>query len=273
MVEDDASIRQSLLLLLSTSPGERVMRPDYGCSLRRLVFAPNDDTTAGLAIHYVRQAVERWEPRVEILASMPVATRSIPERLRHRPRLPRPGHPPGRRHRVSARPRPERRADAARIARTSTTAPCSSSSTSATARIRQVAPDWTDLSPGDPGIVLRRGLRLPDRVADLPAQPGPGQAVHRVPPAHRRPAPAAGRRRRSTLAFTREEGVDRADRDPARDARHDRPPGGGSEPPVFATTASAIDRRRPTDEAIASAPTTPSGSRPSRSATRPASPG
>ena len=43
MVQDDASIRQSLLLLLSTSPGERVMRPDYGCYLRRLVFAPNDD--------------------------------------------------------------------------------------------------------------------------------------------------------------------------------------------------------------------------------------
>ena len=67
MVQDDASIRQSLLLLLSTSPGERVMRPDYGCYLRRLVFAPNDDTTAGLAIHYVRQAVGRWEPRVEII--------------------------------------------------------------------------------------------------------------------------------------------------------------------------------------------------------------
>jgi uncharacterized protein len=66
MVEDEHAIRQSLLMLLSTSPGERVMRPDYGCELRRLVFAPNDDTTAGLAIHYVRRAVERWEPRVEI---------------------------------------------------------------------------------------------------------------------------------------------------------------------------------------------------------------
>ena len=67
MVQEDASIRQSLLLLLSTSPGERVMRPDYGCHLRRLVFSPNDETTAGLAIHYVRQAVSRWEPRVEII--------------------------------------------------------------------------------------------------------------------------------------------------------------------------------------------------------------
>jgi phage baseplate assembly protein W len=68
MVEEDASVRQAIMLLVSTSPGERVMRPDYGCSLRRLLFAPNDDTTAGLAIHYVRTAIERFEPRVEILS-------------------------------------------------------------------------------------------------------------------------------------------------------------------------------------------------------------
>jgi phage baseplate assembly protein W len=67
-VEGDAAIRQSLLLLLSTIPGERVMRPDYGCPLHRLVFSPADATTAGLAIHYVRQAIRRFEPRVEILA-------------------------------------------------------------------------------------------------------------------------------------------------------------------------------------------------------------
>jgi phage baseplate assembly protein W len=67
MVDRDASVRQSILILLSTAPGERVMRPYFGCSLNRLVFAPNDDTTAGMAIHYVRQALERWEPRIAIL--------------------------------------------------------------------------------------------------------------------------------------------------------------------------------------------------------------
>jgi phage baseplate assembly protein W len=67
MVEGDDSVRQSILLLLSTVPGERVMRPEYGCYLYQLVFSPNDETTAGLAIHYVRRAVSRWEPRVEIL--------------------------------------------------------------------------------------------------------------------------------------------------------------------------------------------------------------
>lgn len=67
MVEEEAAVRQAILLLLSTIPGERVMRPDYGCALERLVFQPNDDTTAGLALHYVRQALDRWEPRIDVL--------------------------------------------------------------------------------------------------------------------------------------------------------------------------------------------------------------
>ncbi|HLL00862.1 MAG TPA: GPW/gp25 family protein [Myxococcaceae bacterium] len=67
MVEQHAAVRQAVLLLLSTMPGERVMRPEYGCELHRLAFSPNDDTTAGLAIHYVRRALERWEPRIQLL--------------------------------------------------------------------------------------------------------------------------------------------------------------------------------------------------------------
>jgi phage baseplate assembly protein W len=67
MIEDDLAVRQSVLLLLSTLPGERVMRPEYGCPLNQLIFSPNDDTTAGLAIHFVRQSIERFEPRAEIL--------------------------------------------------------------------------------------------------------------------------------------------------------------------------------------------------------------
>ena len=67
LVEGAAAVRQAILVLLSTMPGERVMRPDYGCELHRLLFATNDDTTAGLAIFYVRRALERWEPRVDIV--------------------------------------------------------------------------------------------------------------------------------------------------------------------------------------------------------------
>ena len=81
MVEEQESVRQAIFLLLSTVPGERVMRPDYGCHLHRLVFAPNDDTTAGLAIHYVRRAIERWEPRVEIMRLDATRTAEEPNRL------------------------------------------------------------------------------------------------------------------------------------------------------------------------------------------------
>lgn len=81
MVEDRELVRQSLLLLISTIPGERVMRPEYGCHLHRLIFAPNDDTTAGLAIHYVRSAIERWEPRIEVQRLDAAPHPEDPERL------------------------------------------------------------------------------------------------------------------------------------------------------------------------------------------------
>lgn len=94
-VEGADLLRQSLLLLLSTYPGERVMRPDYGCELLTLAFATNDDTTAGLAIHYVRRAVERFEPRVKILAVDATRSADTPYRLdvvlEYQPRL---GGPP-----------------------------------------------------------------------------------------------------------------------------------------------------------------------------------
>jgi len=68
MVEGDDAVRQAIIMLLTTIPGERVVRPDYGCPLHRLMFAPNDATTAGLAIHYVRQAILRFEPRIDIVS-------------------------------------------------------------------------------------------------------------------------------------------------------------------------------------------------------------
>lgn len=68
LVEDAAAIRQAIMMLLSTRPGERLMRPEYGCPLHRLAFEPNDAATAGLAMHYIRTALTRWEPRIDIIA-------------------------------------------------------------------------------------------------------------------------------------------------------------------------------------------------------------
>ncbi len=81
MVDGHDSVRQAILLLLSTIPGERVMRPDYGCQLHRLVFSPNDETTAGLAIHYVRQALDLWEPRIDVLRLDAERNAEDPEQL------------------------------------------------------------------------------------------------------------------------------------------------------------------------------------------------
>lgn len=67
-VTDADAVRQALLLLLSTRPGERVNRPDYGCRLFQLAFEPANNTTAGLAVHYVARAIERWENRINILS-------------------------------------------------------------------------------------------------------------------------------------------------------------------------------------------------------------
>jgi phage baseplate assembly protein W len=82
LVELHDSVRQAILLLFSTRPGERVMRPDYGCDIHRLLFSPNDDTTAGLAIYYVRRALDRWEPRIDVLLLDAGRDPEAPERLR-----------------------------------------------------------------------------------------------------------------------------------------------------------------------------------------------
>lgn len=81
MVEEASSVRQAILLLLSTRPGERVMRPDYGCDLFKLVFGPGDNTTAGLALYYVQEALARWEPRIELLQLDANVNADYPSRL------------------------------------------------------------------------------------------------------------------------------------------------------------------------------------------------
>lgn len=81
MVAEHAAVRQAVLLLLTTAPGERVMRPDYGCDLQRLVFSPNDATTHGLAIYHVGQALQRWEPRIDILRLDATSNEGDPGRM------------------------------------------------------------------------------------------------------------------------------------------------------------------------------------------------
>ena len=60
----DDEISESIRLILGTAPGERPMRPEFGCAIHDFVFAPADVATAGQIAYEVRIALERWEPRI-----------------------------------------------------------------------------------------------------------------------------------------------------------------------------------------------------------------
>ena len=55
-----AHVEQLIKQLLFTSPGERVNRPDFGCGVKRMVFAPNDEVVASLAQATILEALTRW---------------------------------------------------------------------------------------------------------------------------------------------------------------------------------------------------------------------
>lgn len=63
----EESVREAIRIILSTARGERVMRPSFGCNLHELAFAPNDAVTAAQAEFEVREALEAWEPRIDVL--------------------------------------------------------------------------------------------------------------------------------------------------------------------------------------------------------------
>lgn len=65
MVEREQEIQQAIRLILGTSPGERPMRPDFGCGIHEYVFAAADHATAGDIAREVRAALDRWEPRID----------------------------------------------------------------------------------------------------------------------------------------------------------------------------------------------------------------
>jgi len=60
-------VEESILIILGTQYGERVMRPRFGCNLKSLAFAPNNGSTANLARYYVEAGLTQWEPRIELI--------------------------------------------------------------------------------------------------------------------------------------------------------------------------------------------------------------
>ncbi len=75
----EARIEESVRLILSTAPGERVMRPEFGCRVHELVHAPNAEAVRSLAENHCRDALRRFEPRIDVLE----VSASVPPSLPH----------------------------------------------------------------------------------------------------------------------------------------------------------------------------------------------
>jgi hypothetical protein len=66
LVSREREIEEAIRLILGTSPGERPMRPEFGCRISEFVFASADGTTASAIGVEVKAALSRWEPRVDV---------------------------------------------------------------------------------------------------------------------------------------------------------------------------------------------------------------
>ncbi|MGW1272351.1 GPW/gp25 family protein [Streptomyces sp. NPDC002491] len=66
LVARDREIAESIRIILGTAPGERPMRPEFGCRIHDHVFAPADEDTAGRLAYEVRSSLDRWEPRIDV---------------------------------------------------------------------------------------------------------------------------------------------------------------------------------------------------------------
>jgi uncharacterized protein len=66
LVSGDQEIAESIRLILGTSPGERPMRPDFGCPIHDHVFGSADASMIGMLGYEVRNSLAMWEPRIEV---------------------------------------------------------------------------------------------------------------------------------------------------------------------------------------------------------------
>jgi phage baseplate assembly protein W len=68
LAEGETDIAQAISIILATAPGERPMRPEFGCAVHDHVFDVLDASAFGAIESAVRQAIERWEPRATVMA-------------------------------------------------------------------------------------------------------------------------------------------------------------------------------------------------------------
>jgi phage baseplate assembly protein W len=76
LAREETDVEQAIGLILATAPGERPMRPEFGCGVHDYVFERVDASALGRIEHEVRVALARWEPRIDVLAVNFDVTRS-----------------------------------------------------------------------------------------------------------------------------------------------------------------------------------------------------
>jgi phage baseplate assembly protein W len=67
LAREGQDVRQAISIILATAPGERPMRPEFGCGVHDCVFDVIDAATLGRIEAEIRRALERWEPRIDVL--------------------------------------------------------------------------------------------------------------------------------------------------------------------------------------------------------------
>jgi uncharacterized protein len=63
----DEDVREAIAVIIGTAPGERPMRPEFGCGIHDFVFETVDAHTLGRLDYAIRAALDRWEPRIDVL--------------------------------------------------------------------------------------------------------------------------------------------------------------------------------------------------------------
>ena len=154
LAHDETDVDQAIQLILSTAPGERPMRPEFGCGVHDFVFDTIDATTVARMEEEIRSALDRWEPRIEVLERGVRPGGRRPRRARDLDRLPAAVH----------QPHPESRLPVLRH-------PCRGRGmrlpeiqlddrrfqdlvSEARLKIHRACPEWTEHNVSDPGITL-----------------------------------------------------------------------------------------------------------------------
>jgi phage baseplate assembly protein W len=77
----EENVRQSIFIILGTAPGERIYRPDFGCRIHDLMFAPNNSITAAAAEVYCEEAIYKYEPRISHVVCHALASADEPNSM------------------------------------------------------------------------------------------------------------------------------------------------------------------------------------------------